>query len=687
MPVGAANLFSATDPKLVKYDNATSFFGGVAPLEQWIGYVLVCLFGVVFTLVTQAMMWADRRFGSGHKSSEDFQTCGRTIKTGLIAVDIVSHWTWAATLLQSSNQAYQYGVSGPFWYAGGATIQIILFGILAVQIKKKAPSAHTVLEIVHARWGTVAHLVFFFFCFLTNIIVSAMLILGGAAVMTALTGMNTIAAAFLIPISVCVYTTTGGLKATFLSSYIHTVIIYVALCIFAFTVYATGSDLGSPSKVWNHLVIKAANKPVSGNQDGSYLTFFSSNGLTFGIINIIGNFGTVFCDQAYWQSAIAARPSAANKGYLLGGALWFCIPFTLATCLGLSALALDLPITVTEANEGLVPPAAAFFLLGKGGGILMTIMLLMAVTSSGSAELIAVSSLFTYDGYWHYVNPRATGKQLLIVSKIMVLVYTVLMGVFAVILQQLDCSLGYVYEIMGVLIGSAVIPIALCLMWRKTNKWGAIAGAVLGQWFGLIAWLVFAKIKYNEVTYDTTFENYTMLTGNVVSLGMGGIICVVTSLTWPEDYDFVSMKQIRLLDDNVDSDMGFSKEGADSMEAMEKALRFILIWGGLLAIILIPIWPLLALAAGTFSEGYFTFWVVLSLIWGLVATVIATLLPIWESREALINVCKHLVGKGQDPPTAHPTYDSQADLKLGQVPTGTTTTKDDSAHHNSKFNV
>ena len=55
----------------------------------------------------------------------------------------------------------------------------------------------------------------------------------------------------------------------------------------------------------------------------------------------------------------------------------FCIPFTLATCLGLAALALDLPITVLEANEGLVPPATAFYLLGKGGGILMTVMLLM----------------------------------------------------------------------------------------------------------------------------------------------------------------------------------------------------------------------------------------------------------------------------------------------------------------------
>ena len=28
---------------------------------------------------------------------------------------IVSQWTWAATLLQSSNVAWQYGVSGPFW--------------------------------------------------------------------------------------------------------------------------------------------------------------------------------------------------------------------------------------------------------------------------------------------------------------------------------------------------------------------------------------------------------------------------------------------------------------------------------------------------------------------------------------------------------------------------------------------
>ena len=46
-------------------------------------------------------------------------------------------------------------------------------------------------------------------------------------------------------------------------------------------------------------------KPVEGNASGSYLTMASTGALIFGIINIVGNFGTVFVDQSYWQRAIA----------------------------------------------------------------------------------------------------------------------------------------------------------------------------------------------------------------------------------------------------------------------------------------------------------------------------------------------------------------------------------------------
>ena len=117
-----------------------------------------------------------------------FATAGRTIKTGLTACDIVSKWTWAATLLQSSNVAYAYGISGPFWYASGASIQILLFAVLAIEIKRRCPDIHTMPEMIRKRWGTTAHIVFLTFAFLTNIIVTAMLILGGSAVVNAITG-------------------------------------------------------------------------------------------------------------------------------------------------------------------------------------------------------------------------------------------------------------------------------------------------------------------------------------------------------------------------------------------------------------------------------------------------------------------------------------------------------------------
>lgn len=43
---------------------------------------------------------------------------------------------------------------------------------------------------------------------------------------------------------------------------------------------------------------------------------------------------------------------------------------------------------------------------------------------------------------------------------------------------------------MGVILGSGVVPIALCTSWSKANKWGCIGGAVVGLAAGLIAWLV-----------------------------------------------------------------------------------------------------------------------------------------------------------------------------------------------------
>ncbi|GBF99241.1 urea-proton symporter-like [Raphidocelis subcapitata] len=620
-----------------------SFFQGKHALSEALGWVIVVAFGALFTLLTSVLVYLDYRYGGTSHTSEQFSTAGRSVKAGLTACDIVSKWTWAATLLQSANVAYKYGVSGPFWYAAGATIQVLLFAVLAVEIKRKAPTTHTVLEIVKARWGTGPHIVFLVFCLLTNIIVTSMLILGGASVVNALTGVNIYAGAFLIPIGVMLYTAHGGLKATYIAAWGHVAVIYIALVIFAFMIYAAPSSpvgLGSIDKVYHNLMRMAEYRPVSGNKEGSFITMLSLDGLIFGIINIIGNFGTVFVDQAYWQGAIAAKPSATYKGYLLGGLCWFAIPFTMATSMGLGARAMNLPITIAESNAGLVPPAVATMLLGAGGAFLLVFQLWMAVTASGSAEQIAVSSLIAYDVYKPYINPKANGRQMIFVSRAVVIAYGILSGVFAILLLKIGLSLGWVYLFMGVCVGSAVVPIAFSITWAKCSGKAAVTGAIGGLIGAVIAWMCTAKGLSGKITIDTLGSDYAMLAGNLVAICLSGIICVVMSYMSPQNYNWAEMRDIPLVEDDP---AAFASDGEDSPEALTRALRWTWLTGGALTLVLVVLWPLLSLPAGVFNKGYFTMWIIIALIWGLIASAVCIFTPIWESRQHIAKIFNHLV--------------------------------------------
>merc|ERR1711957_570035 len=141
-----------------------------------------------------------------------------------------------------------------------------------------------------------------------------------------------------------------------------------------------------------------------------------------------------------------------------------------------------------EAGDGLVPPAVAQHLLGDAGAVLILIMLFMAIVSTGSAESIAVSSLVSYDIYREYINPEATGQQILFVSRVVIVVFGLLMGALSIALNAMGLNLGWVYLFMGIVIGSAVIPLWCLMTWKKASGTGAILAAWGGLVLGLVAW-------------------------------------------------------------------------------------------------------------------------------------------------------------------------------------------------------
>jgi len=88
------------------------------------------------------------------------------------------------------------------------------------------------------------------------------------------TGINITASTFLLPLGVVLYTFVGGIKATFLTDYMHTSIILIIACFFTIKALSV-SEVSSIGHLYDLAKNAGFQHPVSGNKDGSYFTMTS----------------------------------------------------------------------------------------------------------------------------------------------------------------------------------------------------------------------------------------------------------------------------------------------------------------------------------------------------------------------------------------------------------------------------
>lgn len=94
----------------------------------------------------------------------------------------------------------------------------------------------------------------------------------------------------------------------------------------------------------------------------------------------------------------------------------------------------------------------------------MLVLLFLAVTSATSAELIAVSSILTYDVYKRYINPEANERQLLRASQAGVSPDSPSAFSAILIVQREDPAICYLYGPLWarILLHWCIIGLALC---------------------------------------------------------------------------------------------------------------------------------------------------------------------------------------------------------------------------------
>ncbi|KAF2806136.1 SSS family solute:Na+ symporter [Mytilinidion resinicola] len=612
------------------------------PLSQGAGYGVVVGLGVAFAIVMlSCMIFVTRAlknaFGEDNKSTETFMVANRSVGTGLTASAVISSWTFTSALLR-------------------APTTICFFAFLAIQAKLKAPNAHTLLEIIKVQYRNIAHIVWITLALLNNIFNFTSMLVGASTAVSSLTGVDIIASTYLLPLGVVVYTYWGGLRATFLTDYIHTFIMIVLVW---FTIkIIVMNEIGNISALYDAILKLSASGPVECNYHGSYLSMTSKESLFSCIIHITTNFGIVIMDTGFWQKGFSADVAAAVPGYILGGNAYFVIPFAFGTIVGLGALALEQtpafptwPRLMTQAvSGGLVLPYTASAVAGKGGAAAILLILFMACTSVASAQLIAVSSIISFDVYGTYINKSPTDKQLIRWSHIGVVGCSIFISSFATALHKGDVDLNWTIYMLGIVVCPGTFPTCFTLLWRGQSKVAAIISPIIGMLCGFAVWFGTAFEMYSEITITSTGKTLPCMYGCLTSFFVPLPITLAISLWRPQNFDWDTFLTIGRVQSEHSIGRKFNREEYFSLERvryMKRASRNAALWGAATFVGQVLLWPLPMYGLKTImSKGLFTAWVVVALLWLWVALIIANFLPLIDGGAVQIwAILKIIAGK------------------------------------------
>ena len=548
-------------------------------LNQASGYGVLVGVGGGFALGMILVTFFLRKYlREDNTSTETFSVANRSVGTLLSASAVYSSWSWATELLWCTTMVYNYGIQSSYYYMSGLAVQIAVMAMVGIHAKKKIPKAHTSLEIIELRYGKAAHILYMFLCLTNNLMSCSSMILGAAGAISIIAGnLHIVAATILTIFSVLCYSIYGGLKATFLTDFAHTLILLIVLC---YLNTAVLTNIGGLDTLYDALANFGGTREIPGNYANSVITGKSQGAIIFGLVLTAGNFGLSVMDSSFWQKTFSASPRATVPAYLTAATLIASNVWPLGAIIGGAAIVLESSpnfptyprkMTQYEVDSGFALPYALMATLGKGavGGLLLIVYL--AVTSTVSAQMVSVSSILTFDIYKKYINSNAHNKSLILVSHIGCIIFTFGAAGFSIMLHYVGVNMtwfGYFYPLISC---PGVIPLILSITWDRQNWYAAFISPILGIVFGFIVWTTTAYKLEGAVNITTLGGQLPALYGALTALFLPGIASVLLSLVFPLKFDWQVLQQAHLLvDEDVSSDNSDDVEEKDGIVNSDK---------------------------------------------------------------------------------------------------------------------
>tara|TARA_B100000686_G_scaffold355381_1_gene474067 strand:- start:6936 stop:8480 length:1545 start_codon:yes stop_codon:yes gene_type:complete len=456
------------------------------------------------------------------KTSEDFMVAGRILPWYVLVGTLLATWMGSGSLFSGAGLGYRNGLAG-LWSSAGAWLGIALIYFITHRIRNFGKV--TVPDIFEARYGRVAAVMATITTVIAYTTIVSYQFRGGGKVLSMVSnGMISLETGIIITAAFAItYTLLAGMFSVVYTDVVNGVFMVVgimgALIFLIFRVggldeiimISEGSGKWQLFGNWSMERIGAISGPVIA------ISFFVPT-----MLLLMG-------DANMYQRIFSARDSSSAKKAVFFWIIGVVLLESSISMLGLTgAIAAtkgiipDLVLNAQEtlvspseidliearqsASESVIPAIARFAGLPLILGLLLASTMMAIIVSTADSFLLIPATNLTRDVYQRFMNPDADQKQVLLISRILVLV----LGFIAFLLvSQFKTVLSAAFTAYNIY-GSAITPSLLAaFLWKRATSFGAIISIISGTsitlvWTYLLPhWSGFATMHplFQELTY------------------------------------------------------------------------------------------------------------------------------------------------------------------------------------------
>ena len=465
----------------------------------------VIFFLVLYYLVVLGIgYWAMQRGSS--KDLEGFLLGGRQVGPIATALTLQSTAMSGYMFLGAGGLGFAQGYWALWYAAGDIGSGLLNLSVIGRRMRKLSQmmGALTAIEYLEKRYpspairlvaGTLT-------VFLLGFYVLAQLIAGGKG-MALVTGISyPIALAIAVGI-ILAYTFMGGYLAVAYTDFFQSLVMLVGVM---WILIAALSELGGLTAANNAI---AEIDPTLLSVWGRGLGFEGQWGVVAGAI-LIFSVGVMGWPHVVTRHMAMSRPTTARKAGFWA-TIWSLFFVPTPYIVGILAILIlpgldDPEMAIFQVAEKLLPAAVT--------GLVMA-AIMAAIMSTADSLLLQTGSIASRDIYERFINPKASERQMVMVSRGLVLAVAVI-G-YAVALVEPPTVFGIVIFATSVL-GSAFLPAYVCAVWwKKANTPGALASMIVGASVAFI-WEYAGLVNSTQIHPMVTGVVSSTVTMIVVSL-------------------------------------------------------------------------------------------------------------------------------------------------------------------------